>query len=156
IGLGTSMGSVYMIDGKIIPLALGHMMLYKGETFEHSLSRSGYERVGLKRWLRAVADAVPILKAAFLADYVMLGGGQAKKVEQFPEGSRRGSNEMAYVGGVRMWEEDSSKWFSNGATNESDGAPKMNGKSPSNKQIKLERKTVVDPRSKSDGSKSKE
>ncbi len=128
IGLGTSMGSVYMIDGKIIPLALGHLMLYKGETFEHRLSRSGFERSGLKRWLRAVSDTVPILKAAFLADYVMIGGGQAKKIEQLPEGSRRGSNEMAYVGGVRMWEEDSSKWFSNDAAQETDGNAKQTAK----------------------------
>jgi predicted NBD/HSP70 family sugar kinase len=114
IGLGTSMGTVYMIDGKIVPLALGHLQLYKGETFEQNLSRGGLERNGIKKWQRAVADAVPMLKAAFLADYVVLGGGQAKKVESLPEGSRRGSNEMAYIGGVRMWEEDQAKWFSKG------------------------------------------
>jgi predicted NBD/HSP70 family sugar kinase len=34
IGLGTSMGSVYIIDGKIVPLALGHLQLYEGETLE--------------------------------------------------------------------------------------------------------------------------
>lgn len=114
IGLGTSMGTVYMIDGKIVPLALGHLQLYKGETFEQNLSRGGLERNGIKKWQRAVADAVPMLKAAFLVDYVVLGGGQAKKVESLPEGSRRGSNEMAYIGGVRMWEEDQAKWFSKG------------------------------------------
>jgi predicted NBD/HSP70 family sugar kinase len=109
IGLGTSMGSAYIVDGKIVPLALGHLQLYRGESFEEHLGRKGYERDGIKKWQRAVADAVPILKAAFLADYVMLGGGQAKKIETLPAGSRRGANEMAYVGGVRMWEEDAPK-----------------------------------------------
>jgi len=137
IGLGTSMGSVHMIDGKIVPLALGHLLLYEGETFEQRLSRSGLERSGFKRWQRAVTDAVSILKAAFLADYVMLGGGQAKKIEELPAGSRRGSNQMAYVGGVRMWEEDSSKWLSNGA------AAGANGKSPPRER--RERKGQVRP-----------
>ena len=44
------------------------------------------------------------MKSAFLADYVVLGGGNSKKVKELPEGCRRGANEMAYVGGVRMWE----------------------------------------------------
>jgi polyphosphate glucokinase len=109
IGLGTSMGSVYMIDGKIIPLALGHLKLYKDETLEHHLSRQGYEANGHKKWERSVNDAVAMLKAAFLADYVVLGGGQAKKLVELPEGCRRGSNEMAYVGGVRMWEPDANQ-----------------------------------------------
>lgn len=109
IGLGTSMGSVYMIDGKIVPLALGHLLLYKDETFEQHLSRKGYEEYGLKKWQCAVADAATMLKTAFLADYVMIGGGQAKKMAELPEGCRRGSNDMAYVGGVRMWEPDANQ-----------------------------------------------
>jgi hypothetical protein len=106
IGLGTSMGSVYMIDGKIIPLALGHLQLYEGETLEEHLSRAGLKEHGTKTWQRAVYDAAMMLKAAFLADYVMLGGGHSKKLDDLPEGCRRGSNEMAYLGGVKMWEDE--------------------------------------------------
>ena len=98
------MGSVYMIDGKIVPLALGHLQLSADKTFEQHLSRKGLEASGVKKWQRAVDDTVRILKAAFLADYVVLGGGQAKKLDALPEGCRRGSNEMAYLGGVKMWE----------------------------------------------------
>ena len=39
------MGSVFMIDGKIMPLALGHLRLYKGESFEDYLSRKGLRDV---------------------------------------------------------------------------------------------------------------
>lgn len=104
VGLGTSMGTVFMIDGKIIPLALGHLMFFKGESFEHYLSRKGLERYGVKSWRHAVREAATSLKAAFLADYVILGGGNAKKLKELPEGCRRGGNQMAYIGGVRMWE----------------------------------------------------
>jgi polyphosphate glucokinase len=104
IGLGTGMGTVFISDGKIIPLALGHLKFYKGETFDHYLSRKGLERYGSKAFRRAVQEAAESLKSAFMADYVMIGGGNAKKLEELPEGCRRGSNQMAYTGGVRMWE----------------------------------------------------
>ena len=54
IGLGTSMGSVYMIDGKIIPLALGHLQLSEGETLDEHLSRAGLKEHGTKTWRRGL------------------------------------------------------------------------------------------------------
>jgi predicted NBD/HSP70 family sugar kinase len=104
LGLGTSMGTVFMIDGKIVPLALGHLKFLKGESYEHYLSRAGLERYGVKSWRHAVREAATALRAAFLADYVVIGGGNVRKLKELPEGCRRGANEMAYVGGVRMWE----------------------------------------------------
>ena len=105
IGLGTSMGTTFIIDGKIVPLALGHLKFSDGESFEHFLSRKGLELRGAKRWRRAVLEAAETLKTAFLADYVVLGGGNAKKLEDLPEGLRRGGNHNAYFGGLRMWED---------------------------------------------------
>jgi len=105
IGLGTSMGTTYIIDGKIVPLALGHLKFSDGQTFEHFLGRKGMELHGNKRWRRAVFEAAEILKTAFLADYIVLGGGNAKKLDELPEGCRRGGNHNAYFGGLRMWED---------------------------------------------------
>ncbi len=105
LGLGTSVGTTFIIDGQIVPLALGHLKFCGGESFDHFLSRKGLELHGVKRWRRAVLDAATTLRAAFLADYVMLGGGNAKKLPVLPEGFRRGSNHHAYFGGVRMWED---------------------------------------------------
>ena len=106
IGLGTSMGTVLIVQDHIVPLALGHLRFHNGESFEHFLSRQGLEQYGLKGWSRAVADAAKTLKAAFLADYVMLGGGNAKKLKELPEGCRRGGNHLAYHGGASMWQLD--------------------------------------------------
>ncbi len=108
LGLGTGIGTTYIIDGKIVPLALGHLPLLAGETFDQRLSRKGLELHGTKRWRRAVIEAAEMLKAAFLADYVVLGGGNAKKLEDLPEGCRRGGNHNAYFGGLRMWEDGQS------------------------------------------------
>jgi hypothetical protein len=44
------------------------------------------------------------LKAALEADYVVLGGGNIKKLKKLPAGARLGSNENAFIGGFRMWE----------------------------------------------------
>ena len=105
LGLGTGLGTTLIIDGRIVPLALGHLAFVNGESFEHRLNREGLELHGKKRWRRAVAEAAAILKNAFLADYVVLGGGNAKKLEEVPEGARLGGNHNAYFGGIRMWDD---------------------------------------------------
>lgn len=104
IGLGTSMGCTYIHDGTIIPLALGHLTLHQEHSFEECLSREAMER-DEGRWATRAVEAMKILKDAFLADYVVLGGGNAKKVTDLPEGCRRGGNHNAYFGGLRMWED---------------------------------------------------
>jgi polyphosphate glucokinase len=105
LGLGTSFGTNFMIDGLIVPLALGHLRLCRGESFEQSLSAQGLKAHGAKRWCRLVNKAAKSLKDAFLADYVILGGGNAKELRELPEGCRRGGNHNAYFGGLRMWED---------------------------------------------------
>lgn len=104
IGLGTGMGTVFIIDGKIVPLALGHLKFLRGESFNHYLCSEGLELHGTRRWRKAVDGAAQTLKEAFHADYVILGGGNSKKLEDLPEGCRRGDNLMAFHGGLRMWD----------------------------------------------------
>lgn len=105
LGLGTSVGTTFILDGKIVPLALGHLLFVAGESFERRLNRNGLRLHGRKRWEAAVGEAALQLKAAFFADYVVLGGGNAKKLETMPPGCRRGSNQNAYFGGLKMWED---------------------------------------------------
>jgi hypothetical protein len=40
---------------------------------------------------------------AFVADYVVIGGGNAKKVKGLPPGARLGHNLTAFRGGIRLW-----------------------------------------------------
>ena len=105
LGLGTSMGTAFVHDRTIIPLSLGHIKFHRGETFDHYLSRKGLELHGEKRWRRAVFDAATVWREAFQADYVVLGGGNAKRLTELPDGCRLGSNFNAYIGGVRMWDD---------------------------------------------------
>jgi polyphosphate glucokinase len=104
LGLGTSIGCTFILDSTIVPLALGHLPLHGKDTVEECLNRVAMDD-NLDRWQRRVAEAAKAFKAAFFAEYVVLGGGNAKKLEHLPEGCRRGGNHNAYFGGLRLWED---------------------------------------------------
>jgi len=104
LGLGTNLGSTLIFEGTIVPLALGHLKFQK-KTFNDYLSREGRESAGDEAWEKLVAEAAAVLKDAFLVDYVVLGGGNAKKLSKVPDQCRRGGNHNAYFGGLRMWED---------------------------------------------------
>jgi len=105
LGLGTGVGTAFIIDGVIVPLALGHLLVRKGATIDERVNRQGLKRLGLKRWKKAVIEAGHSLKDAFFADYVVFGGGNAKNLGALPEGFRMGGNQNAYFGGLRLWDD---------------------------------------------------
>jgi 6-phosphogluconate dehydrogenase (decarboxylating) len=59
--------------------------------------------LGSKKWRRAVKKVVETLRTALEADYVVLGGGNARKLNKMPKGARLGNNDFAFLGGFRMW-----------------------------------------------------
>jgi hypothetical protein len=42
-----------------------------------------------------------------VVDYIVLGGGNAKMLEHLPRGVELGHNRNAYLGGQRVWQNDS-------------------------------------------------
>lgn len=105
LGLGTGLGSALIVDKVIMPMELAHLPYRKGRTFEDYVGLRGLERLGKTKWRQAVDDVVTRLKTALVADYVVLGGGNAKKLVQLPEGARLGDNAHAFIGGERLWKE---------------------------------------------------
>lgn len=103
LGLGTGLGSAVVIGGRVEPMELAHLPYRRGGSFEHYVGKGGLQRLGAKRWEKHVHRVVGALKHALLVDYVVLGGGNAKKLEQIPEGARLGANANAFVGGFRLW-----------------------------------------------------
>jgi polyphosphate glucokinase len=106
LGLGTGLGSAMIVGKTVVPLELAHLPYRKGRTFEDDVGLRGLDRLGKKKWRRAVADVVTRLKAAMVADYVVLGGGNAKLLRELPLDARLGNNRNAFLGGFRLWEED--------------------------------------------------
>src|SRR5271170_4838286 len=84
LGLGTGLGSAMIIDGMLEPMELGHLPYHKGRTFEDDVGAAGLERLGKKKWARHVAAVTERLAAALEPDYIVLGGGNAKKLKRLP------------------------------------------------------------------------
>jgi predicted NBD/HSP70 family sugar kinase len=103
LGLGTGLGSTLIVDNVVVALELGHLPYKKEKTFEEYVGTLGLKRLGRKKWHAAVFDVVARLKAAFVADYVVLGGGNVKKLPEMPPGARPGDNNNAFIGGERLW-----------------------------------------------------
>jgi hypothetical protein len=104
LSLGTAVGSAYIADHIVLALDLGRM-LYGKEYLAHLLGDEGFEELGAKKWQAIVHDIVPALKNALMADYVVLGGGSVKRLDELPEGARRGHNRTVVEGGRLLWEE---------------------------------------------------
>ena len=105
LGLGTGLGSAMIMDGIVEPMELGHLP-YKKATFEDYVGIRGLKKYGKKKWRRFVTDVVKRLVAALEPDYVVLGGGNVKKLKDLPSGSRAGDNDNAFVGGFRLWQKN--------------------------------------------------
>ena len=104
LGLGTGLGSTLIWDKNVLPLELGDLPYGDGATIEDHVGKRGLERVGKKVWQREVITAIERLKVAFIADYVVLGGGNSKLFNTLPDGFEAGHNRNAYLGGCRLWE----------------------------------------------------
>ena len=103
LGLGTGLGSAMIADGVIEPMELAHLP-YRKATFEDYVGIRGLKRLGKKKWRRAVFDVVARLTAALEPDYVVLGGGNVKRLKELPPKCRAGDNANAFLGGFRLWE----------------------------------------------------
>jgi polyphosphate glucokinase len=106
IGLGTGLGSALVSHGFAEPLELAHLPFRDG-TFEDYVGERSLEQRGKKKWRKLVFEVVEILGNAMLPDYIVIGGGGVKELDELPPNSRRGNNELAFLGGFRLWDDSS-------------------------------------------------
>jgi predicted NBD/HSP70 family sugar kinase len=104
LGLGTGLGAAMIVDGMLQPMELAHLIYKDGKTYEHYLGLRGLKRSGKTKWRRHVATIVKKLEIALKPDYVVIGGGNSKRLKKLPLGARLGSNVCAFRGGFRMWQ----------------------------------------------------
>jgi predicted NBD/HSP70 family sugar kinase len=104
LGLGTGLGSAFIVDGRLESLELGQLLYRKNCTYEDYVGARALDRLGKKEWSRHVTLIVKYFRKALEADYVVLGGGNAKKLTNLPPKCVMGDNENAFKGGFRLWE----------------------------------------------------
>jgi len=105
LGLGTGLGSALMVDGNIVPMELGHLP-YKAGTYETYLGLKGLERLGITKWRDSVRQVVAKFISALELDEVVIGGGNANKLDKMPPSCRAGDNAFAFRGGFLLWEKN--------------------------------------------------
>jgi polyphosphate glucokinase len=104
LGLGTGLGSALVWEKTLMSLEFGDLPYPDGHIIENYLGVPGLELLGEKKWKREVIYAVAQLKQSFIADYVVLGGGNVGRFDKLPKDVEPGKNENAFLGGLRLWE----------------------------------------------------
>jgi polyphosphate glucokinase len=112
LGLGTGLGAAMIVEGIVEPMELAHLPYKHGKSYEEYLGLRGLKRLGKKKWRKEVFAVTKRLIAALEADYVVLGGGNVKKLKTLPPGSRLGNNENAILGGFRLWQKGETRSLS--------------------------------------------
>jgi polyphosphate glucokinase len=112
--LGTGLGSAVFRDGLLaLHLELAHHPAVKGRTYNEYVGNEARKKLGAKRWNRRVRKALQALDALILPDAILLGGGDAAKVDtdklrrEHPDLAakvRAVGNEGGLLGGIRLWE----------------------------------------------------
>lgn len=106
LGLGTGLGSALVWPNHVLPLELGSLPYQDDFVIEDWLGDEGLQSLGRKDWQRETLRAIEQLKYAVIAENVVLGGGNARLLDQLPAGFALGHNRNVYPGGVRLWQND--------------------------------------------------
>jgi polyphosphate glucokinase len=105
LGLGTGVGSALVSEHVLIPLELGCLPHPAGGSLFDHLGRAARRQHGHAAWQAAVIELIPLLRSALASDYVVLGGGNGRKVEPLPPLTFRGGRHDAFEGGFRLWQD---------------------------------------------------
>src|SRR5262249_6657198 len=84
LGLGTGLGSAFIVDGPLEPMELAHLPYKKGRTYEDYVGLRGLERLGKKKWRGAGEDGAGRRKAAPEARGEVFRGGDAEVLKKTP------------------------------------------------------------------------
>jgi polyphosphate glucokinase len=103
LGLGTGLGSAMVVDGHVQAMELAHLPWKKRKSYEDYLGKAGLKRYGRKAWEKNVLRVIALTSNAMEAEYVVLGGGNAKLVRELPPHVTVGSNDNAFKGAFQLW-----------------------------------------------------
>jgi len=105
--LGTGVGTAVFNEGRLLPhMELSHAPFKKGRTFDIALGNAERKRVGNKKWVKRVVEAIEAFDEFMFFDHLYIGGGNAKLLTTVPLGPKVElvSNTAGILGGIRIWD----------------------------------------------------
>lgn len=102
LGLGTGLGSALVVNQQLQPMEIAHLP-YLEHDYEYYVSEHYRELVGDEVWQQGVLTIVNYFYQALMPDYIVIGGGNVHHFTELPEYVRRGDNDKAFLGGIRIW-----------------------------------------------------
>lgn len=102
LGLGTGLGSTLIVNQQLQPMELAHLP-YLEHDYEYYVSEHYRESKGNEVWRQSVLTIVDLFYQALMPDYIVIGGGNVHQFTALPEHVRRGDNDKAFIGGLRIW-----------------------------------------------------
>lgn len=103
LGFGTGLGSTLICHSTVISLELGNIRWNDKFTSGEMLGRRALNKLGKKKWRKIAWSFINSCIKSFNADYIVVGGGNAKVLGPLPPGVRRGHNQTAFRGGFRLF-----------------------------------------------------
>ena len=88
LNLGTGVGATVIVDDILVPIEVGSIKLNPKECMADRLSKAALKRDGRKHWSEAVLEAIELLQNVFNPDQTVLGGGNARFVDDLPSNCR--------------------------------------------------------------------
>ncbi|WP_025121483.1 MULTISPECIES: ROK family protein [unclassified Serratia (in: enterobacteria)] len=102
LGLGTGLGSALIVNQQLQPMEISHLP-YLEHDYEYYVSEHYRESVGDDVWRQSVLTIVDYFYEALMPDYIVIGGGNVHQFTELSEHVRRGDNDKAFIGGIRIW-----------------------------------------------------
>ena len=112
--LGTGLGSAVFRDGRLaLHLELAHHPAVNGDAYNDYIGERARIKLGVKGWNRRVRKALVALDALVCPDAILLGGGNAARINsdklksELPDLAakvRLVGNDGGLLGGIRLWE----------------------------------------------------
>lgn len=105
--LGTGVGTALFHEGHLLPhLELSHGPFRDGQTFDIALGNVERKRIGKKRWIGRVREAIMNFDEMIVFDRIYVGGGNAKHLEPSDVGPKGMivPNSAGVIGGVMLWD----------------------------------------------------
>ncbi len=104
ITLGTGMGFALFEDGRLAPhLELGQHIAHKEMTYDQYVGNTALKDAGRKDWQKRVEKAIGQIYTLVEYDTLLIGGGNAKRLDHIDGNIRIVDNIAGIAGGAKLW-----------------------------------------------------